>query len=291
MSDAEEPIVLLPRRRIPWLLIALLAALVLVPLVAWEWPREKRRWQVARAVQAHVEGKRDEALTALDEILRDDPTNVPVLLLRAEWQLEEGAGDRALQDVEDAYAVTHSDDRRDLWMQFIRSQAYVAVGKYEDAARDADELVGATNVNTPAARGMYLNWAAYVRAIGNFDLEKGLQQVNEALKLTSAVNQMAPLDTRAFVYYRLGRHAEALTDLNLALRDVELELAAWEKEYGPGSYRPADADTSTRRQFRNWAVIYYHRGLVYEALSEPDKAEADWKQVRDWGFEPTEELY
>jgi tetratricopeptide (TPR) repeat protein len=288
MSAADDPNQPppLPARPIPWLVIVLLLALVLVPLFVWEWPEEQLRWKVARAVEARLQGNKDEALTAIDEILRDNPKNVAVLLLRVQWQIEDGQGDRALADVETAYEAT---GRRGLLL--ARNGVGTAVGRYAEAARDADTLLKDIGTNRPDRRANMLNLAAYTRAIGNIELKRALEQANEALKLATEEQHIALYDTRGFIYYRLKRYPEALTDLDLAIREVDAEFAAWKAAHPHEAFRPENADFSTRFNFRGWSVIYYHRGLVYQALENTEKAEADFKQVREWGFEPIEELY
>ncbi len=277
MSSAEpkSPPPKQPRRRLPWPIILGLIALLTVPFLVHEWPREIVRWKHTRAVQTREKGDKDAAYTILDEILREDPTNIDVLLTRASWQMDDKQGDRALADIEDALKL----DPDDIRLFLFRGQVRLALGKFPEAAKDADAILEKLPPERRDGRAMMLNHAAYSRALGNVELDQALSQITEALSLNE---DMACYDTRGYVLWRLERNAEALTDMNRAIRMLDEEIK---------NFKSSGKEGAEKIFFRNAAVIYYHRGLVYQALGKEAEAEKDFEQVREWGEEPGEELY
>ena len=53
----------------------------------------------------------------------------------------------------------------------------------------------------------------------------------------------------------------------------------------------AEAQAQLPLQQRSIAVLHYHRGLVYERLGRQDEADADYRRVRELGFEPGDDLF
>lgn len=239
-------------------------------------------------MQMRVDGKSDDALTLLDEVVEDDPQNVAALLLRAEWLLQESQADRALADLDRAVEI--SPDDRDLLR--IRATVLLTVGRYDDAIRDTDTALASVATEDHIRRSMYLNLSAYYRAIANQELTRAKEDIDEALKLVQDEDsRMALLDTRGFVLYRMERYDEALADLNAAIPVADKELEQWDQMKATISRRGHDIEAMAKKVYRNVAVIYYHRGLIYEALGQKEQAEADFAKVRGWGLEPGEDLF
>ena len=308
-TEAPNPdtLQILPSRPTPWGLILPLVAIVLIPLAIWEWPREQRRWKVARAVQLRLDGNKDEALTIIDGVIEDDPQNIAVRLLRASWQLQDEDGDRALADVQKACELRPDSGT----LVYCRSQMALAVGKYDEAIRDADEVLKHIGPAQTMARAHFLNYSAYTRGLAQKDLTTALRDANDAIGLSRSQpttllyelflwlglvsrdedSPMALHDTRGYILWRMEQYPEALTDLNLALEVVQKKVRARERQEADET-RPADhTDFETRSFYRNAAVIYYHRGLIYQSLGKDDLAKKDFEQVKEWGFEPGDDLY
>lgn len=93
---------------------------------------------------------------------------------------------------------------------YRRGAAYEQKGDYERAMRDYDE-----------AAKRKRNWASYqnarcwIRAVSNRDLVTALDLCN--LALTLAPKSAETLDSRGFVYFRLGDMAKARADYSAAL--------------------------------------------------------------------------
>jgi tetratricopeptide (TPR) repeat protein len=117
------------------------------------------------------------------------------------------------------------------------------VGKFEEALRWYEKAVRLDNQNHLA-----LNNYAYSLAEQGKDLERALELVNRALAIRS--NQGAYYDTRAWVYYKMGRYEEALKDIRIA---VDIAPTTAELRY-------------------HLAAIYAKLGRRQDALVELEKA-------------------
>jgi tetratricopeptide (TPR) repeat protein len=122
---------------------------------------------------------------------------------------------------------------------------------------------------------------AYAKAIGNVDLESALQEINEAL---NSDKNAAYLDTRGFIYYRMGKYDLALNDLDPAVKEVEGDLhllhahADLERRAAPDI---RVYEIQFRKDNEPVAVMRYHRALVHEKLGHSAAAAADRKRVRE----------
>jgi tetratricopeptide (TPR) repeat protein len=114
------------------------------------------------------------------------------------------------------------------------TSAYNQLGLFDKALED---LTQAIDLDPDYADA--LNSRAYQLARQNGDLDQALEDALKAVEL--APDQMPKLDTLGYVYYKLGEYDQAMEIFNQAL--------------------DAGHDFS-----------HFGRGLVYEALGEPDKA-------------------
>jgi len=113
--------------------------------------------------------------------------------------------------------------------------ALYGLGRYAEAVESYTHAVELDPQNADGYNGR-----AYARALVGDDLQGALQDANRALAL-DPVQIGSVYDTRAFVYYRLGDYTAALADANQALDLGE-------------------------------AFAHYTRGLIYEALGDPQQA-------------------
>lgn len=89
-----------------------------------------------------------------------------------------------------------------------RGLAYLAMDDYGRAIDDFDKLVD-LQPNSPNG----LRERCFARAASGRDLDDALQDCNKALKL----GDMAALDARCFLGYRMGQYAAAIADCTAAL--------------------------------------------------------------------------
>lgn len=157
----------------------------------------------------------------------------------------------------------------------------------------------------PAAYFPLKNARAYMRAVaggGRDELLAALQDVDRAiqdLKRLTDRGELDPLDqeqyeaaffdTRAYVLFLLGRHAEAEPDIQKALAamaDARMHLPILLHSVGANKLR------SMEEQLRESdAVLRHHRALVWQALGKTEQAEAEFKTARDMGFDPKRGVY
>jgi tetratricopeptide (TPR) repeat protein len=120
-----------------------------------------------------------------------------------------------------------------------------------------------------------LNGRAYMRALGNFELDEGLSDIDKALQILpeTAKNRFTYLDTRAYLLHLNGDSEQALPILEQCVADAQqsLDVAT------PAELRDATATL---------AVLIRHRGEVYEAIGEKNAASADFKRAAELGFNP-----
>ncbi len=117
------------------------------------------------------------------------------------------------------------------------------LGKFEEALRWYEKAVQLDNQNHLA-----LNNYAYSLAEQGKDLERALKLVNRALVIRS--NLGSYYDTRAWVYYKMGRYEEALKDMRIAV----------------------DTAPNTAELRYHLAAIYAKLGRKQDALVELEKA-------------------
>jgi tetratricopeptide (TPR) repeat protein len=101
---------------------------------------------------------------------------------------------------------------------YKRGQAYFAKGQYDQAIRDYDRA-GELAPNL----GLVLNERCWARAVANKELNVALEACNQALLLDA--KDVAALDSRSFVYFRMKEDAKARADCDAALA-LEPKLAS-----------------------------------------------------------------
>jgi hypothetical protein len=136
-----------------------------------------------------------------------------------------------------------------------------------------------------------LNGLAYARALGNSELDRALDEVNQALQFggRNVESRAAMLDTRGYIQFLRGEHQAARLDLDRAVEAIELLLAARAnlKSYSD----PRQHEQESKLLEQHAAVMRYHRALVLQELGETDLADQDLRQVRQWGYEPGDGLF
>src|SRR5262249_20618599 len=152
-----------------------------------------------------------------------------------------------------------------------RSWAYVRLGRAREAIDDATQAVQL------AHSAETLNTRAYARAVLNTELKEGLDDIDRAL--SEIPNNAAFLDTRGYVLHKLGRDEQALVDMDQAIAQSERE-------------RRSSLDRAAQEEFNhNLAVMYHHRGEIYQKLGQDDKAEVDLRRGETLGYDPAHGVF
>ncbi len=92
-----------------------------------------------------------------------------------------------------------------------RGDARSWAGQYADAMQDLDRAV-----QLKPGDAEELNARCFIRALSGQQLDQALADCNSALDINP--QSAMTLDSRGFVYFRLGQLDKALTDLNAALK-------------------------------------------------------------------------
>lgn len=183
------------------------------------------------------------ALADLDKAISIEPS-ANIYLKRARIQADLGDDDKALADALEAAKLDPSDDNAlnriayahadrgetDAALELIqeridqggKNKASYMASKAELQLRTGDkdgaiETIDSALAMKPSDPNL-LNSRCWLKGIGNVGLDGALKDCTKSIELSDSV--MAPLDSRAMVYYRMGRFDDALADLNAALEMV-----------------------------------------------------------------------
>ncbi|MFV2061527.1 MAG: tetratricopeptide repeat protein [Gammaproteobacteria bacterium] len=159
---------------------------------------EKR---VLVALQHLKEGRRQLALTVLDESIQQFPNNSELLSVRASILLEQGNATLALNDLEKAVQLAPED----LVLRINRAQAYRSFGRIREALDDLNFAIK----KQPALVSALFNRGAIYFSSG--DLNKALTDFNACIKAQPL--QAAPYFNRAAVYEAMNKKQLAIADL------------------------------------------------------------------------------
>lgn len=308
-------------KRVKWIVVLLTIGLVVVPVAVRGLPKEIARWKLAAATEAHLDSDAARAETLLAEVLQTDPTDASTLLLRGRWRMEGPTKDRDYVGAAEDFTQVLKLHPREVNLSMLRATAFQHVQRHDEAIEDADTFVAAIeNVASSSneswmqdmLRFVGIEWSdrrtnfmaharnarAYAKAVANRDLDAALKDANaaiEALKVVAPSELPSVLDTRGFIYYRLGDHQTALDDLNAAVATIESPLVDDWPQFARKSSRDSPDPRTVRmlllKEKETIAVIRYHRMLVHEALGHTADADADRKRVVELGFEPNEQLF
>jgi tetratricopeptide (TPR) repeat protein len=282
----EEPEKIRKRRISRWMTVALLVV-VLGP-VAWRWwPKEVARWYSALATERQLDGDAAAAEQALTAALWWDPESAALFRQRGDLFTDQGQYERALEDYCRALELNPEDTAN----RFKRSIALQYLGRHAEAVEDWLQIKATLEGRGQAAFAWALNGLAYARALGSTDLDRALEEVNQALQFGSRSPEVraAMLDTRGYIQVLRGEYEAARADLDRAIDSMEVILAA---ATGFKSHPDArEHQQDLERLKHHVAVMVYHRALLFEQLGEDELAARDLRRVRRLGHEPGERLF
>lgn len=274
------------------LTVLLCVAVVALPLVVRQGPREVSQWYLAAAIRHRATGEQAVAERQIEQALRWHPTSVDVLLSDALWLRKNGQGEAALARCQQLVEAWPDDPRGYL----ERSHVLQQIGRASEAIADWKTLSALNEQRPFMAEEQIWNGLAYARAIANEDLVAGLEDANRAARGPAPSPEV--LDTRGYLYYRLGRLDEARRDLDEAIaryqawfNDRKQRLVAQGSAAGLAKLDEQRRSELLREAAMGLAVMRYHRALVLDSLGDSVAAEDERKQVRALGFTPDESLF
>ena len=271
--------------------------LVLGPLMMVSLPVELSRWYEAAADEADLDGDDATAVQYVSQALRWCPTDPRLRIRRAELRLKIRDFPGSLADCNQALEVARGGDSVQALVQ--RMLTYQRMGRHADALNDTDRIVQlasqAPNRQFQLGDGavlsypVALNYRAYARALANQDPEKGLDDIKQAFDLRGSDDDFAFLDTRGYLYYLAGDIKAALRDMERAVRLAESALADFRGLQTEQLARGIDIKLLRRQTElfeQNLAVLYHHRGLVYQKLGRGQDAAQDLARADELGYDP-----
>ena len=183
-------------------------------------------------------GNLDRAIADYTEAIRINPKVAATFTNRGIAWHDRRDYDRALADTNEAIRL----DPSFYFARSIRGLVWHAKGDFNNAIADYAEAIRLD----PKDYGARMN-RCWTRAAFNRDLEQALVDCNEGLRLEP--DQPDVLETRAFVYFRMSRMAEAIADYERALKlDPRLPRALFVGgviNFASGDVAGAKADVAT----------------------------------------------
>lgn len=263
---------------------------VLLPAVVWPAVRPVIReavvqWSLERAFGREARGRIPAAITNLDRAIswtRDEPQQLSRLLCwRAMLKIENRDARGAIADASRAIeaAPTSPQARR------VRALAHVVAGSADEAVADAHVAVDIAGKTDPEA----LNHRAYIRALVGRELPDALLDIEAAV---AGGDDAAPelLDTKGFVLHLLGRHREAIDQLNLAI-DAAQRQRRQAALLAAAAADPDDVAHRLRSLDHALAVMHHHRGRACRAAGLEQQARQDFEIADRKGFDPARGIF
>lgn len=203
-------------------------------------------------------GNDAKAMADVDAADALDPSNQGVLSQRMWLYQRAGKTDEALKLLDERIASAGKDKP---YLLGLKSDVLARAGQTEAAIAASDEAVaiGASDANA-------LNARCWQKATLGIALDTALKDCTKAIEL--AENPAGPLDSRAMVYYRMGRMDDARADLDAALAiDPSIDASL----YLRGVLRRRSGD-----------MVGGDRDLAGARMINP-RMEEDYKR---WGIQP-----
>lgn len=268
-------------RRTRWFLIAtfLLLALgtALEPLVSRQARIMIANWYASRAWSAFDNGDLSGALANCDRAVSWAPDDPLLYLLRGNLRFEQQDFDGSLADYNQVIALRPT---------FAggysgRSRVYQRQRRYDEAIRDLTNAIE----HRPSWEPEPWNHRAYVRALAGIELEQALADVSQAIHLSPSDNG-AYLDTRGLIQHKLGRHQQALADLERSIQLTIAQRDQWQRQARKEPGDPRRRARTSQSFDHRLAIMYQHRALVHAALGSHAQARLDEEKARQLGFDP-----
>lgn len=266
-----------------WILLALLCFGILPAIFGPRLlPRVRQALAVWSLERASVCEAEDDAAGAAAEVGRAlfwTGEDVDLLCMRAMLRLEARDAGGALEDCSRAAAVapTAVAPRR------VRALVHVVQADADAALADADMVVRLSAAGDPEA----LNYRAYIRGLVGRDLEAALADIEQALAGEDGPPEL--VDTKGFLLHLLGRHREAVDQLNLAVAGLEQNRRKLGRLHG--QVDPVHLACRLRTLEHGLAVMLHHRAQACQAIGLEEQAQQDFELARRKGFDPARGIF
>jgi len=223
------------------------------------------------------------ALAKVEQALRWLPNDSALVYLRGQIFAEDENWEASLRD----YTRVIEELAPEFAFAYVkRAAVHEQMGNYVLAM---DDLKQAMKLSPPDEPSL-LNHHAYLCGLANSNLDTAQVEIDRALKLYTAeakrqelptIEPAAFLDTRGFLRYRVGEYDQALSDIEKALRYLNVERKATLEKL-------TEHDISTSGPMRAYdqmqGEILYHQGLVRQSLGQTEEAKQDFDFATELGY-------
>jgi len=279
-----------------WLLLAVILGgvipAIVIPQVLPVVREAVVRWSLERAAECEARSDIAGAVTDVSRALRWLGDDADLLCMRAMLRLEQRDAQGCLEDAVKATAISPTAVQP--WR--VRALVNVVLDDIDAALSAADMVINLSAPGDPDA----LNHRAYIRGLVGRDLEAALADIDRALEIKLGVNvagrdgpagESSPemLDTRGFLLHLVGRHREAVDQMNLAITGMQQNR----RKLGllTGRVDPVLLACRVRSLDHGMAVMLHHRALACRAVGLEEQAKQDFELAQRKGFDPTRGIF
>jgi tetratricopeptide (TPR) repeat protein len=289
LSDSSPP-----RRN--WTIWLVLAALIVGGTAWWvieEGPHEIARWREAAAWEAFFAGDVERAIEILDEAIAWHPDRADLYLIRGQWRSELGQLDEALADInrsielDDGEVKSYRTASGIGWNYAVRSEIYQQLDMPEKAVADWGTIAATEGIG---GHPTIVNGEAYARAVGNIELERGLQEAQTAIDILGG--DMKAAARCGMFLYRTGEGDAAARQFGRTMdvrqrryKEVKEQLTA-AKAAEPFLGDLLESGRFVRRADNaaaSYARALAYRGYCFAKAGKDQLAQADLKEAEELG--------
>lgn len=270
-------------RTIRWLVFGVVLAGVLFYLGWEELPREVARWYLASAIEAKFAGRYEQAILHVDKGLEWDPENFALYQNRAECEMELKHYDQALADVNQAIELADESEEERAALYMLRSQVHQYLKQPKKALEDLDAVAEITGDQS-------LNNRAYVRAVGDIELDQGLREAES--EITDLGGDLHNLYRGGIFLYRAKRPEAAAELFDRAVGGMKGRYAEMSRQQKVAdAAKPFLGDLLDEGPFDRRAEVtredlarsYGFRSLARKAAGDEADGKADLQQAEQLG--------
>jgi len=254
------------------------------------------QWSLERAAECEARSDIAGAVADVSRAVRWLGDDAELLCMRAMLRLEQRDAQGCLEDATRAAAIAPTAVQP--WR--VRALVNVVLDDVDAALSAADMVINLSAPGDPDA----LNHRAYIRGLVGRDLPAALADIDRALgekvgeKMgervggrDGAIEESSPemLDTRGFLLHLVGRHREAVDQLNLAITGMQQNR----RKLGllTGRVDPVQLACRVRSLDHGMAVMLHHRALACRAVGLEEQAKQDFELAERKGFDPTRGIF
>lgn len=268
-----------PSRVKRWVVIVIALGLLLPAIVGPELADVAKqavvRWSLERAFACEARNDVVGAVREMGRAVAWFGEDASLLAARAMLRLESGDQPGAAADADRAVALAPA--RIEPYR--VRAIVHVCRGRAEAALADVAMVVDLAGEENAEA----VNLRAYVRGLVGQEIPEALADI-ERVVAAMPVPSPEVLDTRGFLRHLAGQPAEALADLEEAIALTQLRRQ--QMVVVSGRIDRLELLQRMRTLDHSLAVMLHHRGLIFEAVGEVERAQADFELARRKGFAP-----